>query len=145
MGSVRKVAVTAGLGAAIAAGAAAPALAADHTAAPQTPTVPKVAQENAGTIGPFSVSQVTDTLGTGQVTDAVAGTAGKALPAGLPPVTGTPAFAALPATPGQVVETASSTLPAVPDLGVPGLPDATNAVTAGLPAATLPGLPGVAA
>lgn len=145
MGSVRKVAVTAGLGAAIVTGAAAPALAADHTVTPQAPTVPKVAQENAGTIGPFSVSQVTDTLGTGAVGETVTDTAGQALPA-LPPVTGTPSFAGLPVpTPPQGADTAASTLPAVPDLGVPGVASATNAVTAGLPAAPLPVLPGVAA
>jgi hypothetical protein len=67
----RKAAVTAGLGAAIVAGAAAPALAATSGNAgmlnPQAPALPKVGQENTGLIGPFPVSQLTDKLPAGQL------------------------------------------------------------------------------
>lgn len=152
MGSVRKAAVTAGLGAAIVTGAAAPALAADQTVAPQAPTAPKIAEENAGTVGPFNVGHVTDTLGTGQVTGTVGDTAARTLPAPLPSVSEAQAVTGLPTpppapTPAEVAQTAASTLPAVPDLGVPGVPGvsrAADAVTANLPAApALPGVPGV--
>ncbi|NUU20525.1 MAG: hypothetical protein HOV68_03260 [Streptomycetaceae bacterium] len=80
--------MTAGLGAAIVAGAAAPAMAATGGNAgalsPQTPTMPKVAQENTGTLGPFPIGQVTDQLPTGQVTGGLESVAGQAVPAGLP-------------------------------------------------------------
>ncbi|HSA52713.1 MAG TPA: hypothetical protein VLH10_21720 [Yinghuangia sp.] len=149
MGSVRKVAVTAGLGAAIVTGAAAPALADDHAA--PLPTVPKVAEENAGSIGPFPVSQVTDTLGADTITGGLGDTAQQTLPMEtlptgmLPSVpSGTPSLPGIPGMPGAADATGQSALPAVPDLGVPGLPGVTGAassVTSALPG--LPGLSGV--
>lgn len=102
MGSVtRKAAVTVGLGAAIVAGSAGSAMADTAGNAgvlnPQAPTVPKVAQENGGTLGPFPINTVTDTLPTGQVTgglDTATQSAKHVLPnsalPGLPGVPGLP-------------------------------------------------------
>ncbi|MGA4543332.1 hypothetical protein ACPA54_25415 [Uniformispora flossi] len=105
----RKAAVTAGLGAAIVAGAAAPALAAGNGAAglldPHAPGLPQVAQENAGNIGPFPVGQLTEQLPTGQVSGLTGGLeqtaqqATGALPTGTLP--GVPAVGGL--VPGGLV------------------------------------------
>jgi hypothetical protein len=82
MGSAtRKAAVTAGIGAAIVAGAAGPAMAVGGNIGalnPQVPQTPKVAQENTGTIGPFPIGQLTDQLPTGQVTGPLEGVTGQA-------------------------------------------------------------------
>ncbi|WTW97123.1 hypothetical protein OG216_28860 [Streptomycetaceae bacterium NBC_01309] len=99
MGSVtRKAAVTAGLGAALVAGTAGSAMAATGGNAgllnPNVPTVPKVAQENGGTLGPFPISGVTDSLPTGQVTGGL-DTATQTLP-----TNALPAVPGLPGVPG---------------------------------------------
>ncbi|MEU8138832.1 hypothetical protein [Streptodolium elevatio] len=107
MGSVtRKAAVTAGLGAAIVAGTAGSAMAVTGGNAgllnPNVPTVPKVAQENSGTLGPFPISGVTDSLPTGQVTgglDTAAQTATQSLPTNALPANALPT-SALPGVPG---------------------------------------------
>ncbi|MCF2529792.1 hypothetical protein [Yinghuangia soli] len=101
MGSVaRKAAVTAGLGAAIVAGAAAPAVALTGGNAgllnPTAPALPKVAQNNGGMVGPFPVGQVTDKLPTGQVTSGL-GSATQTLPTSQLP---TGALPGLPGVPG---------------------------------------------
>lgn len=104
MGSVaRKAAVTAGLGAAIVAGAAGPAMALTGGNGgllnPGGQTLPKVAQENGGMLGPFPVSQVTDVLPTGQVTDGL-GTATQTAQAALPGVPGLPGVPSVPGLAG---------------------------------------------
>ncbi|MDI2130956.1 hypothetical protein [Yinghuangia seranimata] len=97
----RKAAVTAGLGAAIVAAAAGPAMAVTGGNAgvlnPQAPGVPKVAQENAGTVGPFSLNQVADKLPTNQVASGLESATQQAK--GVLPVGSLPALPAVPGVP----------------------------------------------